>query len=41
MVERVIEEAVGDPKKAEFVRTNIGSLIGSNLKDIIPDQIKL
>ncbi len=37
MVERVIEErASGDPKKAEVLRNNIGDLIGSNLKDIIP-----
>ena len=41
MVERVIEErAAGDPKKAELLRTNIGGLIGSNLKDIIPGSNK-
>ena len=41
MVERVIEErAAGDPKKAEVLRTNIGDLIGSNLKDIIPGSSK-
>ena len=41
MVERVIEErAAGDPKKAELLRMNIGDLIGSNLKDIIPGSSK-
>jgi len=41
MVERVIEErAAGDSKKAELLRTNIGDLIGSNLKDIIPGSSK-
>ncbi len=41
MVERVIEErAAGDPKKAELLRANIGDLIGSNLKDIIPGSLK-
>ncbi len=41
MVERVIEErAAGDPKKAELLRTNIGDLIGSNLKDIVPGSSK-
>ena len=41
MVERVIEErAAGDPKKAELLRTNIGGLIGSSLKDIVPGSAK-
>ena len=41
MVERVIEErAAGDPKKAELLRTNIGDLIGSSLKDIVPGSAK-
>ena len=41
MVERVIEErAAGDPKKAEILRANIGDLIGSSLKDIVPGSAK-
>ena len=41
MVERVIEErAAGNPKKAELLRTNIGDLIGSSLKDIVPGSAK-
>ena len=41
MVERVIEErASGDLKKAKELRTSIGDLIGSNLKNIVPGSQK-